>query len=277
MISATRLQKDARCTNSTLLAEMADANDEFTLASCSRNWFFFRTFLQALGESFVEDMQTDASIFVVVVLYTFMNLCLLNLLVAIMSNTYSGISQQSGRKFLLDLYAVSQYYVRISIVLPTPFNILSLGMDLIVFAWHMLNGDYQQLYGDNYKSTPLRKMLTKHLGRNVNTDQTVSRQKQSLTPEEQRTSHEHKQEDQRANKYKSDMDAFMENAKAAYIEKWALTKDTRQARVLKLQKEVHQKMDSLDNMVDQVRKAVDLRAELTSSAAVESRSQRCSS
>lgn len=95
-----------------------------TPATCWMTWSFIRTFIQASGgEVYLEDMKTDAAVGSMMILWVVMNLLLLNLVVAIMSNTYQTVKDKSEKIHLFEMYEITKAFSRRSLAAPWPLNV----------------------------------------------------------------------------------------------------------------------------------------------------------
>jgi len=107
---------------------------DIPLAACWRGWWVIRTFVQAFGgEIWLDEMQTDAALFSVMILFVVMNLLMLNLLIAIMSASYEVVAADAEKKYLMSLHSVVVEYSRRSVAAPVPTNVVMTLVELFGF------------------------------------------------------------------------------------------------------------------------------------------------
>lgn len=93
--------------------------------------------VQAFGaEIFLQDMGNSAAMLGLLLLWITMNVLMLNLLIAIMSNTYAKMQEESTRQHLMDLHRLVREYSRRSLAAPPPTNVLFLAADAF---WYWRN------------------------------------------------------------------------------------------------------------------------------------------
>eukprot|EP00293_Proteomonas_sulcata_P014149 CAMPEP_0184298546 /NCGR_PEP_ID=MMETSP1049-20130417/9339_1 /TAXON_ID=77928 /ORGANISM="Proteomonas sulcata, Strain CCMP704" /LENGTH=530 /DNA_ID=CAMNT_0026608707 /DNA_START=47 /DNA_END=1639 /DNA_ORIENTATION=+ len=215
-----------------------DCEHEMADYKCTSWWFFVRTFFQAMGEPMLVEHRTDASVITLVFLFIIMNVVLLNLLIAIMSNTYQDVQLQSNRKFLMDLYEVSEDYSRISLGMPLPFNVLFIIFDFLGFLQYSLDGTFKLLYPD----LGPRERFQRHLS--TNKTQLQERLELARHNEQHRRASQqgqvqktYKMRGQEAY-YQWRTDAFMENAKTRYIDRFNFGQDIKETYEAKVRRSV---------------------------------------
>ena len=111
------------------------SNEErYEYLSCWQSYWFFRTLFQSFGEFYLDEMTNAWAVIFVITMFFLMNVVLMNLLIAMMSNTYAQTNSQAQLATLLDYYDVTLEYSRYSSALPPPFNVLGLLYQLYLFG-----------------------------------------------------------------------------------------------------------------------------------------------
>ena len=82
---------------------------------------------------YLDEITNDWSLIFVVVLFLLMNVVLMNLLIAIMSNTYDRVQSDVKLQSMLDTYDVSSEYSRYCAALPPPLNVIGTIYELCRF------------------------------------------------------------------------------------------------------------------------------------------------
>lgn len=134
--------------------------------ACSSGWWVIRTYFQAMGEPIIEEMSTMSSVIILMMLWVMMNLVLVNLLIAMMSNTYQAIERKSERQWMIDLYQLVKEASRFALTVPAPFNLLWIMNEIWFFVQHLNEGKLDRLYGER---TSWRLKLRLHISRNMST------------------------------------------------------------------------------------------------------------
>jgi hypothetical protein len=119
------------CTNSTNLAKDDLQNGSM---ECGFAYVLLRPMFQSFGEFNLNQMANTYNIFILIFMYLSLNLVLINLLIAMMSSTYSAIKEQARSKRLIFTYELVQEHTRRAVALPPPFNCLLLLIDLVLFV-----------------------------------------------------------------------------------------------------------------------------------------------
>ena len=127
------------CSHSTDLSENG-------YIACSFAYVFMRPMLQSFGQFALAEMTNLYSFFFLLVTYFFLNLVLINLLIATMSSTYAKVSAKAQHWKLLYEYEVVQEHARLAIAVPPPFNLLWLTFDLIKLCSNKKN--VRRIYPD---------------------------------------------------------------------------------------------------------------------------------
>jgi hypothetical protein len=113
--------------------------------ACVFSYVFFRPMLQSFGEFSLSEMTNVYSFIFLLVTYFFLNLVLINLLIATMSSTYSKVSAKAEHWKLLYEYELVQEHARRAIAFPPPLNVLVLIFDLV---WSFRIENVRRTYPD---------------------------------------------------------------------------------------------------------------------------------
>jgi hypothetical protein len=102
---------------------------------CSSAYVILRPMFQSFGEfgSFFFEMSL-INVVLLLVMYFILNLVLINLLIAMMASTYNAIREQASSQRLIFTYELVQEHTRRSVAFPTPFNLIMLIWDFVLFA-----------------------------------------------------------------------------------------------------------------------------------------------
>lgn len=133
--------------------------------SCWPSWWLLKLFFQSMGEFYNDDIRTDAEMITLMLMFVVMNIMLLNLLIAIMSNSFTEIQEQANRKYLMAMHDLSREVSRLALAVPAPLNLPFLLVELLHFAHLEANSRSKLVYG-------LESWLDRlqvHFGRNVST------------------------------------------------------------------------------------------------------------
>jgi hypothetical protein len=114
--------------------------------ACSLAYVFIRPMLQSFGEFSLAEMTNLYSFVFLLVTYFFLNLVLINLLIATMSSTYNNVSAKAEHWKLLYEYELVQEHARRSITFPPPFNLVLLILDVVLFIRYRKN--VRKIYPD---------------------------------------------------------------------------------------------------------------------------------
>jgi len=90
---------------------------------------------QGFGELFLDEMTNEWSVAIVILTFIFLNVVLLNLLIAMMSGTYTQVSQQANRQKMLEQYSQIKEHSRPALAAPPFVNIPWIVWALIHFAF----------------------------------------------------------------------------------------------------------------------------------------------
>jgi hypothetical protein len=96
---------------------------------CWSSWWLWRTYYQSFGEPFFEYLSTDSSNILTIVLWPTMNLMLVNLLIALMNDTYVAVKDQSRLEWMIEMFQIAKEYRT-----PSRLNVLMLLNDVIRFV-----------------------------------------------------------------------------------------------------------------------------------------------
>jgi hypothetical protein len=194
----------------------------YEYVSCWRSYWFVRTVMQAFGEFYMDEMTNDWSIVLVILTFFVMNIVLMNLLIAMMANTYETIQSQVELEMLLERYHLTDEFSRYSTSLPPPLNVIGLLYQLVNYLYRR-----KEFYRQLPKATTFLRGLDLFLRRDSNDFRSC--EFQSLEPGSEseeggidsagknRLSSEH----ERAELAKLQM--FMERSRKDYLEKLAET------------------------------------------------------
>lgn len=78
--------------------------------SCWSSWWFLRSYYQAFGQPFFEDLRTDEAHIVTIIMWPVMNLMLVNLLIAIMNDSYAVIKHNSRLEWMIRMFKLAKDY-----------------------------------------------------------------------------------------------------------------------------------------------------------------------
>jgi len=101
-----------------------------TPMSCWSTWWILRTYYQAFGQPFFEELRTDEANVITVIMWPVMNLMLVNLLIAIMNDSYSDVKQHSKLEWMIKMFHMAKEYRSTS-----RLNVVLLTYDVSVFWW----------------------------------------------------------------------------------------------------------------------------------------------
>jgi len=207
---------------------------EFPIA-CSTGWWVIRTYFQAMGEPlFIEEMSTMSSVIIVMMLCIMMNLVLVNLLIAMMSNTYQNIKSKSERQWMIDLYQLIKEASRFALTVPAPFNLLWIVNELIVFVWHLrdrkIKALFEKLYG---KHISWRLKLRHFVERNMAPHQLLEERNQAASQEK---------------KERQKLSAFMERARI----NWSEGRGASEGAQARVEQRLYEMKNQIDNLFDRM-------------------------
>ncbi len=115
----------------------ADSSDEYDAARvaggflrmrCWSSWWIVRTYYQAFGQPFFEDLTTDGSNMLAMIMWPIMNLMLVNLLNAIMNDTYADVKHHSELEWMVEMLHLAKEYRSAS-----RLNVIMLIYDMAMF------------------------------------------------------------------------------------------------------------------------------------------------
>ena len=102
--------------------------------SCKSGFFLTRTLFQSFGEFFEFDGVTnDFSMVLLLVTFFLTNILLMNLLIAMMANTYESKIAIAHRDRLVDRYELVEEHARCAFAIPVPFNVVILVVEAVAF------------------------------------------------------------------------------------------------------------------------------------------------
>ena len=171
---------------------------------------------QGFGELFLDEMTNELSVAILIVSFIFLNVVLLNLLIAMMSGTYERVSRQANRQTMLEKYAQIKAHCRTALAAPPFINIPYI--ILVVFQFFC---NYQSLRR-RFVGVNFRELLDIYLSRH--SDEILSADNGSTA-------------DDRSDALR--LQSFMERAKHTYLDR---VEANSQHEVDRLQK----KMDHLN-------------------------------
>ena len=108
---------------------------ESGIISCHAGYAIVRPLFQSFGEFALGEMTNSASIILVVMTFVFLNLMLMNLLIAMMTSTYESKSSRAKRDLLLYKYQIIEEHSRRVVAIPVPFNVFYLLYEMADFWW----------------------------------------------------------------------------------------------------------------------------------------------
>ena len=97
---------------------------------CWSSWWILRTYYQAFGQPFFEDLTTDGSNVWTIIMWPVMNLMLVNLLIAIMNDTYAEVKRHSKLEWMVEMMQLAKEYRS-----PSRLNALMLLYDIASFLF----------------------------------------------------------------------------------------------------------------------------------------------
>jgi hypothetical protein len=112
------------------VGEAASERSHVLPMSCWSTWWILRTYYQAFGQPFFEELKTDQANVITIILWPVMNLMLVNLLIAIMNDSYSFVKQQSKLEWMIKMFNMAKEYRS-----PSRLNVVMLTHDFIVYLW----------------------------------------------------------------------------------------------------------------------------------------------
>jgi hypothetical protein len=112
------------------VGEAASARSHVLPMSCWSTWWILRTYYQAFGQPFFEELKTNEANVITIIMWPVMNLMLVNLLIAIMNDSYSFVKQQSKLEWMIKMFNMAKEYRS-----PSRLNVVMLTYDFIVYLW----------------------------------------------------------------------------------------------------------------------------------------------
>ena len=124
--------------------------DGFVLMRCWNSWWVLRTYYQALGQPFFEDLKTDGANLVAIVMFPVMNLMLANLLIAMMNDTYAEVKENSKLEWMVAMLHLAKEYRS-----PSRLNAVMLLYDIASFIVRRdeINSRLSKLVGGHVPTT----------------------------------------------------------------------------------------------------------------------------
>ena len=83
---------------------------DFVRMRCWSTWWLVRTYYQAFGQPFFEDLTTDESNILTMMMWPVMNLVLVNLLIAIMNDSYTDVKDHSKLEWMIEMLNLAKEY-----------------------------------------------------------------------------------------------------------------------------------------------------------------------
>ena len=131
-------------------AAAAGRGDSFVRMRCWSGWWILRTYYQAFGQPFFEDLTTDASNMITIIMWPVMNLMLVNLLIAIMNDTYAEVKNHSKLEWMVAMLHLAKEYRS-----PSRLNAVMLVYDIMMFIARKseIDARLSKLVGDQKPKT----------------------------------------------------------------------------------------------------------------------------
>jgi hypothetical protein len=82
----------------------------FVRMRCWSSWWLVRTYFQAFGQPFFEDLSTDEANLITILMWPVMNLVLVNLLIAIMNDTFVDVKDHSKLEWMIEMHNLAKEY-----------------------------------------------------------------------------------------------------------------------------------------------------------------------
>jgi hypothetical protein len=130
--------------------------------ACSLAYVFIRPMLQSFGEFSLAEMTNLYSFVFLLVTYFFLNLVLINLLIATMSATYASVNAKAEKWKLLYEYELAEEHARRAIAYPAPFNLVLLLVDLCLFRLPQVQKNLRHNYPDYTWGQRLERFLARN-------------------------------------------------------------------------------------------------------------------
>eukprot|EP00293_Proteomonas_sulcata_P016166 CAMPEP_0184306540 /NCGR_PEP_ID=MMETSP1049-20130417/15512_1 /TAXON_ID=77928 /ORGANISM="Proteomonas sulcata, Strain CCMP704" /LENGTH=339 /DNA_ID=CAMNT_0026618835 /DNA_START=1 /DNA_END=1020 /DNA_ORIENTATION=+ len=107
-------------------------------ANCWKMWWILRTYFQAYGEMFLDEMNDGISVIGFMLLLLMLQLVLNNtMFVAVITSTFQTVYDQSQREWMTDMYHLCGEFMRPGSAIPVPLNTGALVLDFIaLFSNH---------------------------------------------------------------------------------------------------------------------------------------------
>jgi hypothetical protein len=142
---------DLLCADSSDEVDAARLAGGFMRIRCWSSWWIVRTYYQAFGQPFFEDLTTDGSNMLAMLMWPIMNLMLVNLLIAIMNDTYADVKHHSKLEWMVEMLHLAKEYRSAS-----RLNVMMLFYDIVMFMIRKKEIDARlanlSLYGHPTKS-----------------------------------------------------------------------------------------------------------------------------
>jgi hypothetical protein len=129
---------------------------------CSFAYVLIRPMLQSFGEFSLSEMTNLYSFAFLLVTYFFLNLVLINLLIATMSGTYASVNAKAEKWKLLLEYELVQEHAQRAIAFPPPFNLVLLLLDLFLFNYSPVQFFLKKIYPDYTWGQRLERFLARN-------------------------------------------------------------------------------------------------------------------
>jgi hypothetical protein len=129
--------------------------------ACSFAYVLIRPMLQSFGEFSLAEMTNLYSFTFLLITYFFLNLVLINLLIATMSSTYNSVSAKAEKWKLLYQYELVQEHARRAIAYPPPFNLVLLLLDFL-FHYPQVQNNLRNNYPDYTWGQRLERFLARN-------------------------------------------------------------------------------------------------------------------
>jgi len=110
--------------------EQVDCNSDNLQLRCWSSWWIVRSYFQSFGQPFFEEMGTDGENWITIVMWPVMNMMLINLLIAMMNDTYTEVKDKSKLQWMVEMFHIAKENRS-----PSRINAILLVYDLLMFTW----------------------------------------------------------------------------------------------------------------------------------------------
>jgi len=95
---------------------------------CWSSWWLWRTYYQSFGQPFFDQLSSDSANAITIIMWPTMNLMLVNLLIALMNDTYVTVKDQSRLEWMIEMFHIAKEYRS-----PSRLNVIMLLNDVVIF------------------------------------------------------------------------------------------------------------------------------------------------